>query len=343
MKRLTKTKNNWLTYSVKTTGLNSIVSDNINSWLIYDKQISSACLRCANPPCISFSRIETEVSFLDSPGNPNIDVCPVDAIHQNSVGLPEINHDKCISCDICLCRCPVRAIRYDKAGKLKVATFINAEVFTSCSLDTQKQNLSRLQNTDLKIHHTLDAKRLSKAIGEINQHCRSNTHMRNIIARNLLICLGLRAQSAVTGDTNMRLDLLFQFEEAIGISEVEFNAPVESPRDILDGFAVVSNRHGQKKPNLTALILLDEFPNHRSDFYRMIDDIKTVLAVEIKVISITSLLALIWSGIKYAGNIKPLEDFVISHKRPTISPQMRKYIGEKSMLQIAKKYLEPQK
>jgi NAD-dependent dihydropyrimidine dehydrogenase PreA subunit len=344
MKRLTRVNDKWSMYSAKLAGLTGVLSDNRESWLCYDtEKVSSACLRCADAPCISFTKNETEVSFLEVPRNPDTSVCPVDAIHQNSEGVPEVNHDVCISCDLCLCRCPVRAIQHDKRGKLKVVTSMNSDVFTPCSTEDQKKNLNRLKDVKLKILGTLDGKRLNSSVAKIRECCKSNPQLKNTFSRNLLICLGLRAQSGVTGDTNMRVDLLFESEEVAGISEVEFNAPVESPRDILDGFAVVSNRYDHSRSTLMSLILLDEFPNHRSDFYGMIDDIKNVLEVQIKVASITTLLALIWAGIKCTSDLKLFDSFRISHELPTIFPQMKKCIGEKSLTNIPKAYFEPRK
>lgn len=75
---------------------------------------------------------------------------------------------------------------------------------------------------------------------------------------------------------------------------------VDSPRNLLDDVAVCVSRHGVRRDRIGAMIINMEFPNKRSDYYHLIEDIKKVAELEIRTLPVAALLLSLWnhSGIQ---------------------------------------------
>ena len=80
---------------------------------------SIGCIGCPNPRCIHFSPREIECDFVEGFScDKSTNVCPVDAIYSDPYGMPVIDNQKCISCGICVSRCPIGALYFSSDGTL---------------------------------------------------------------------------------------------------------------------------------------------------------------------------------------------------------------------------------
>ena len=132
-----------------------------------------------------------------------------------------------------------------------------------------------------------------------------NSYSINLLSRNLLIECGIKTAITRTGDNNLRMDGIIQSNDDLGVLEIEFGQDIlSSPRNLLDDIAVICSRYGFKKENITALSICLSLPNNRTDYWNVIKDIKEILGIEIKTVSIGSLVYIMWNEKKI--NLKEL-------------------------------------
>lgn len=146
----------------------------------------------------------------------------------------------------------------------------------------------------------LIARLFVKSYNEVPGAGASKVH--NLLARNLLIELGLKAGTSRTGDVNNRMDLLASLAGKAIATEVEIsNAQIDAPRSVLDSIAVLHGRHKISKKQIEGLIIVGEFPNARSEFWTVLADIESVLKIRIKVITTTAAAILVHNRVKLTG------------------------------------------
>lgn len=100
-----------------------------------------------------------------------------------------------------------------------------------------------------------------------------------------------------TGDNAARMDIaLGPPWPAAGCAEVEFGdvAILDAPRDILDDVAVSVGRHKFDKRLLVTLVISDVLPNWRSEYWRMVQDIRSIVDVRIGTVTVFALMLLVW-------------------------------------------------
>ncbi|MFB8590159.1 hypothetical protein ACFC53_09875 [Enterococcus casseliflavus] len=100
------------------------------------------------------------------------------------------------------------------------------------------------------------------------------------------------------GDNNERVDAKAPLGDGnLGIIEIEVpsTAMLDAPRNLLDDIAVEVNRNKSKLEQIIPITLCWTFPNNRSDYWNVVHDIKKVLNIKIKTISIMSLAVCYWT------------------------------------------------
>jgi hypothetical protein len=107
--------------------------------------------------------------------------------------------------------------------------------------------------------------------------------------------LGIEWEMRRHGDTNIRMDALFVASH-LGTAEVEFSegATLDAPRNILDNCAVLVSRHDANLKCITPLIVTLSFPNTRSEYWRVIKDVRDIIGIKIQSITVGALLLLLW-------------------------------------------------
>jgi hypothetical protein len=129
--------------------------------------------------------------------------------------------------------------------------------------------------------------------------------------RNFFLVLGNQCVIRRRGDIYFRIDAIISDKPVIGVAEVEFcKDTLESPRAILDDIAVLSSRYEIEKVKIKPFIISLEFPNIRTEYWRVIKDIHDVLGIRIHSLTLGALCILAWSfapvpigGVDFYANI----------------------------------------
>jgi Fe-S-cluster-containing hydrogenase component 2 len=295
-----------------------------------------SCIRCPSSPCQKFNENDVSNNYFKSfPSDTSIKVCPTDAIQIDfKTGAPVISLDKCISCGLCVSRCPIQAITLTRNGA-KVNDTEN-EVFRLTGRGVDSAAVAA-------VIHSFRSLPEDGVIAECDEQFAihvydlvstigigSHTQFPNILTRNIMIALSVPFQIRRLGDTNMRIDGIFKSGgDRIGVAEIEFSeeAVMDSPRDILDDCAVLNARHAVPLQRIDPLIVSLRFPNKRSEYWRVIQDIRTVLNVRIASITIGAMLLLLWSN--HTLNENPWKYFYADTETPTIEPALERILGSK--------------
>lgn len=236
--------------------------------------MNNECTKCSKKMCISFEKEELELFDIDFPFEIDKNVCPTNAIYSVNNEI-NINSEKCIGCGICMSRCPKGLI------KMKDGVAIIDPSYEMNSNNEMK-----------KLYNNINSKSM-------------NSYSINLLSRNLLIECGIKTAITRTGDNNLRMDGIIQSNDELGVLEIEFGQDIlSSPRNLLDDIAVICSRYGFKKENITALSICLSLPNNRTDYWNVIKDIKEILGIEIKTVSIGSLVYIMWNEKKI--NLKEL-------------------------------------
>lgn len=261
---------------------------------------SIACLGCINPKCMYLNESEVSCDAIDGfPHDQTLNACPTDAIKWNEESdVPVIDSTKCINCGICVSRCPVGALYFDKKIKVNSATSI-------------KQGNYRIDNNSLDIHHhqieslshikksgtmVIETDELLESIYDKLSGIRNIYH--NIIGRNLLIALGCKCSMRRIGDVYTRMDAIYSsVGGTFGSVEIEFGRDtLDASRGVLDDIAVLFTRYGVDKLRNKALVICLQLPNARQGYWQVVKDIMHVEQVKISTTTIGALMLLIWNS-----------------------------------------------
>ena len=266
---------------------------------------TSACLRCPDPPCMSFAPSEVRSTSLDGfPADTSPQTCAAGAMTIDlAVAVPDIDPDRCVACGVCASRCPAGAIFItDGLGAVVAGGIPSPRAFAQATdeshfsfaatlaelIASPHEGTIAVESDELFQRSATVMDRVASVIGEgFAQH-----HV-----RNLLIALGQGASMRRRGNNHMRMDLLLGSPGiARGAVEVEFGqiAAIEAPRDMLDSIAVLSSRHDWKADEIVTLIVTDKLPNSRSGYWDVIADIKQVTDISIGTVTTFALHLAIW-------------------------------------------------
>lgn len=263
------------------------------------------CIGCNNPRCMHFGSDEIKCNEVAKfPYDQSTSTCPVDAISwNNDTDTPVIDNVKCISCGICIRRCPVGALYFD--GDVKVNSAISEKQIdgTPSDNDAEKEVL-QIQNAQIKRLDSLsksgslisESDGLFQSIYEKLQRIGNNAH--NTVVRNLLISLGCHSAMRRIGDVYTRMDAVYSSpDNCFGAVEVEFGREtLDASRGVLDDVAVLFTRYGIEKDANLPLVVCLQLPNARQGYWQVVKDIKNVEGMHIGTLSIGSLMLLNWNG-----------------------------------------------
>lgn len=271
---------------------------------VSNHRVQSVCLNCPDVPCMKFNRSEIDQGII--PGFPSDDlliVCPTNAMILGENGQIDINNENCILCGACASRCQIGAIYFDHTTGFKVNT-INDVGYTSVTIPAieffawrdetfrgcKKRGLYILENDSIVREFTTRFNRHRYSMGD---------RLPNLLSRNLLLAHRFVAAMSRRGNNFMRMDIVFSTLDAgHGVAEVEFGqtANLDAPRDILDSLSVVVSRYGWLLESTIPLIITDELPNRRSEYWSIMQDIKNVVEIEVYTITVFLLTLLLWNN-----------------------------------------------
>lgn len=260
------------------------------------------CLRCKKPRCMTFSQDEIKCSEVEEfPCDNALNVCPVDALSIGTDGVPIINHDTCISCGICIKRCPVGALYFDENGGPQVNVEPSGMVICADkeAVEMQMEQIDRLLSVPRGGYFLRESDAIMARSYEKLSKLNSRYH--NIVVRNLLIALGCKSAMPRIGDVYARMDAVYSSPNgAFGAVEVEFGRDtLSASRGILDDIAMLHTHYGIDKNINRPLVVCLQLPNERQGYWQVVKDIKNVLNIRINTVTIGALMLLLWGGYEF--------------------------------------------
>lgn len=239
-----------------------------------------ACVECKR--CIQFEKEMISSAKNGFPLESSLNVCPTNALTIASSGELFVEKSLCLGCGLCRARCPRRLLDIQR-GEL-LLTKGNRPVNLKQSLQAFYERLP-----------------LANAI----------PNAPNILVRNALLMIGKQAGIRRVGDTILRIDGMIFEKEETRLLEIQFNGgDIETPRSVLDDYAIFNFKFNKVGIKTSCLIVLSSLPNKRSEFWRVISDIKKVLGIRVDIATVGALLSVVICG-KTIPDLKTFAD--ISH------------------------------
>ena len=269
-----------------------------------------SCIHCINPPCLEYAKEEIELrTFKEFPSDRNPEVCPTKAISwPQESDSPTIDSEACISCGICVSRCPVAAIYLDPDEATAILNDLpnkyfllhNQEVSEAAQRDLLERFSQIPENGIFILENDNILQRFFDKFKSVATNQKQSAQFSNHLVRNLMLEIGVNTLMSRRGDTNLRMDIIFeQRGKKSGTCEVELGGEVlNAPRNLLDNVAVLVSRYKISKTNLIPLVVVLSLPNRRSEYWQVIKDIKQVLSLRINSLTIGMLVLLVWNRIK---------------------------------------------
>lgn len=266
-----------------------------------DECFSGACIKCIKPQCVHYYDGEFECDEINNfSNNKSTSVCPANAIQWSNVAQEfVIDHNRCIGCGICASRCPFGAIYSDKNGLMNINTNRSN---TRYYVIESKENV---ESEQLECASIVKSKTRSRAIKDIDiDHIKrvysamlADQELANLLCRNLFISLGFNCAIRRTGDVYTRMDALFSRDGLVSPIEIEYQDDTLSvARNLLDDLAVLYDRYGIDPSGSTPVALCLSIPKTRQGYFQVCEDIKKVLGISIRTLTVGSLLVLVWDG-----------------------------------------------
>lgn len=268
-----------------------------------------SCIHCINPPCLEYTKDEIELdTFKEFPSDKTQQVCPTKAIDwPEENDSPIIDSKACIACGICVSRCPVAAIYLDPDEATAIVNDLPNKYFLLQNQETseteQRVLLERFsqipENGIFILENDNILQRFFDKFKSVTTDQKLGFQFPNHLIRNLMLEVGIRALMLRRGDTNLRMDIIFEQDGGkSGTCEVELGSEIlDAPRNLLDNIAVLVSRYKINKNNLMPLVVVLSLPNRRSEYWRVIKDIKQVLDLQINSLTIGMLVLLVWNRI----------------------------------------------
>jgi ferredoxin len=284
---------------------------------------------------MEYSNHELEIeAFRDFPYDRNNAVCPTGAITWPlEEYAPAVDPDTCISCGLCVSRCPTRAIYLDEHGAhvndepnyhFQVrdfpATTDNTEATARLFDGIAEDGIYRAETDDVFGRFFRHFREVAK-----NQSAQFPNHL----ARNLLIACGVGAAMRRRGDTNVRMEMVLGPPGVEGgTADVELGAGVlDAPRKVLDNIAILVARYRMAKDRVVPLVITLSMPNQRSEYWQVVRDIRDVLGVKINSLTIGALVLLLWNRTKIA--VREGEELYVDVDSTSLRPGVEAFLGRK--------------
>lgn len=306
---------------------------------------SLECLGCVKPQCMSFDPHEVMCDEVENfPNDQSLNTCAVNAMQWDfDSDTPIIDTEKCINCGVCMRRCPIGAIYFDRTVKVN-RDVTDKVIHKAADVDTavlQTQQIEILNNIARSGVLIEESDEIFEAIYEKLTNICSNYH--NPVVRNLLISLGCQSAMRRIGDVYTRMDAIYSAsDDSFGVVEVEFGRDtLDAFRGILDDIAVLFSRYGIAKDANLPLVICLQLPNARQGYWQVVKDVNLVEGITIGTLTIGAMMLLNWNGCQLLPeSVTYYFDYENMNLRSTVSCQTGRRI------QLSEKFLgilEPMK
>lgn len=290
-----------------------------------------ACIKCIKPQCVEYFNCEFECEEIeDFSGSKNSRVCPVSAIGwSNAVQEFVIDSSKCIGCGLCASRCPFGAIYSSGEDSMRINTDrSNVHYYAIQS----KEAIAAEQDKSADLARSITKTRFIqsgdiKHIQRIYKAMQKDQELANTLCRNLFIALGFNCSIRRIGDVYTRMDALVSKEGLVSPVEIEYqDDTLSAARNLLDDLAVLNDRYGVSPDTCTPIALCLAIPKTRQGYFQVCEDIKKVLGIKIRTLTVGVLLILVWSGAELQFDD---EIFCLSFRETSIKHDLESMLGSK--------------
>ena len=318
-------------YVVKLDGLTSACQGYDQALLIETEEepFFSACIKCAKPQCVTYFDEEylcdEVIGFAADLDNR---VCPTRSIQwSNQSNEFEIDQSTCINCGLCAVRCPFGAIYESLDGQMTInkdRSIPRYELvpYNDDSVKFQSECSEAMESlTSERKHHHIDMERIE----HIYKSIEGNNEVAAILCRNLIIESGWSCALRRIGDVYTRMDAIFEREGVHGVVEIEYGADTLSvARNLLDDLAMLQTRYSLVAKKIIPVALCMTIPNTRQGYFQVCEDIRSVLGIKIRTLTVGALLALVWSG----AELHFWEDnFCLAFRETSIKEDLEQLVG----------------
>ena len=149
-----------------------------------------------------------------------------------------------------------------------------------------------------KVNNDLSLKEKMSNLKNSISKVKLNPNGENELVKLLLHGLGADVYFPRKGDNSERFDALVNFKEYKAVVEIEIPSTeiLDAPRNLLDDYAVLKCRKKEKETEIVPLVLCWDLPNKRTDYWNVVTDVKSILGIKIKTISILALALHYWTN-----------------------------------------------
>jgi len=248
---------------------------------------ASACLRCPDQPCRRSTGNRVD-------GNP--DLCPVDALSIDPVSGSVMVDQECISCGVCVLRCPVGAFSPEDQGRIQVNSAASLGSL-GIESDALEFALWRAEAT----RGTVVSRNDREAFIDLALRAAAPLGGRQFypLVASLFRAIGVPATVSNPGDTSNRIDLVLDHSERPIPVEVKSRTEVEaintkSVQQALENKLAISRLTGRQNLDDTASLVVGyDYPPQRSGVDELVDDIFATYGIKIGLISLRRLYELL--------------------------------------------------
>lgn len=162
----------------------------------------------------------------------------------------------------------------------------------SSDSSTGISEIEKMVNNDLSLKKKM--LNLKNSISEIKLSSNGENELVELLFRGL----GADVYFPRKGDNSERFDALVSFKKYKAVVEIEIPSTeiLDAPRNLLDDYAVLKCRKKEKDTEIVPLVLCWDLPNKRTDYWNVVTDVKNILGIKIKTISILALALHYWTN-----------------------------------------------
>lgn len=297
-----------------------------------------SCIHCVNPPCMEYRDEDLAgLPLKDFPAHSNREVCPTGAIRWAATAdAPRVDPELCISCGLCVSRCPVAAIWLDPAVGAVVqdeetdyftladepVTEAYTEEILDLFADVPNEGVLLAESDDALLHVYERIAAVWPRMNQISPY---------LLARNLMIGVGIGSAMRRRGDVSVRMDLLLGAPGVeVGTAAVEIGGGegiLDAPRNTLDNIAVLVSRYEIEKERIVPLIVSLQLPNKRTEYWEVIKDIRKVLELQIGSVTVGLLIVMIWA--RFQLSLTPDNELYTDSDTYSLRAQVEALLGRK--------------
>jgi ferredoxin len=292
----------------------------------------SACWACPDTPCLTWTDGElTKQTPIPSPAALVPEVCPTNAITRGVDGAPVIKDEACISCGICVARCPVGALRLRTSDACAVVAPIEIDSLGTTSMEEfqakRAASAASLSWPNWADDLDLLPLQMQRAL-TAGERLASGTTFRRLV-RNVFLLTGDAARVRIDGDASAWAEVAVGHGTKIGIVEVEsLGGDPDAFRRVITDVARISGEHGVDLSQIIPVIAVIALPNVRTDYYRLVSDAKRYLGVSVRTLPLAFFLLVARVPTSSALALVAVDEYCASEASPEVMTSIRATFGD---------------